>query len=522
MADDNSAPSVPTWPRHILAADVLNGRTDDDVNVEIVEALLAYYPNQLFWYNDTLVCIPKRIARDVTAPFIHVSRAYMDLLLNPCATIKKDVRPPKFESPSLRLCDELLAGAEGWAPHLRGVVKGPYLAPDGSRVVTVPGYDDETGYYNRCFVEIPDVTLEPLTGDDRSDAACNGHALMSEFFDYLYGWFPLGDVSSMAHTLGLFLLPLLRPAISGPTPAHLIVAPEGNLGKTDLAQMALFTGFGEVAKAIPVTTDPYQLGSLLADQPSYLLFDNQTTGSVLGNAELDNILTSYRWGGRLVRQGTSSTVPVRAVWVFTGNHIEMTNEMASRSVEIRLSTAERDTTMKRWKAPDAVKPLAWIAQNRGLVLGVLVAMIRRWIALGSPRHEQRLGKYVEWSDMVGGVISTVDALIGDDQFSKGWLLEETRPVGVDLHGWRVLFDWWTTDGLCGWLATSAVMDTLDGLDALTRVVTTTEARSKHALGRLLAKHAADRTELAPGWTLECSRDKHKKHNLYRPARSSVL
>src|SRR5690606_12460616 len=59
--------------------------------------------------------------------------------------------------------------------------------------------------------------------------------------------------ASFAHAIALMLSPIVRPAINGPTPLHLVDAPTPGSGKSLLARICLIPGVG---KNIAITSGP--------------------------------------------------------------------------------------------------------------------------------------------------------------------------------------------------------------------------------------------------------------------------
>ena len=145
-------------------------------------------------------------------------------------------------------------------------------------------------------------------------------------------------------------------------------------------------------------------------------------------------------------------VPVRCAWAATGNNPIVSNEIARRSIRIRLD-ARMDQPWRRtvFKHP---KLLKWVRENRADLVWSLLILGRAWLAAGRPQpaEPKSLGMFEEWALVVGGILSHagIDGFLGNlDEFysdsdSEGSTLRSfvslwaqkfgDRPVGVsDLY-----------------------------------------------------------------------------------------
>ena len=102
---------------------------------------------------------------------------------------------------------------------------------------------------------------------------------------------------------------------------------------------------------------------------AYALIDNLRNR--LDSAAVSSAITATTWEDRLLGVSNVIRLPVRCVWLGTGNNVALSNEIARRTVRSRLD-AKRDQPWRgrNFKHPDL---RGWLRENRGeLVWAALV------------------------------------------------------------------------------------------------------------------------------------------------------
>ena len=142
-----------------------------------------------------------------------------------------------------------------------------------------------------------------------------------------------------------------------------------------------------------------RLTAKLREIPSILLIDN-CAGSWM----------HPRWpprsppvlGGPGARQVRDGPLPIRCVWIATGNNPQFSNEIARRMVRIRLDPHEDEPWLREgFRHPNL---LAWVWQNRARLVAACLTLGRAWIAAGMPRHGKTIGSFEGWSEVMGGIL----------------------------------------------------------------------------------------------------------------------
>src|SRR5262249_21724003 len=125
-----------------------------------------------------------------------------------------------------------------------------------------------------------------------------------------------------------------------------------------------------------------RLTAFLVPSPVTILLDN--LHGRLDSAALAAILTSGgMWEDRLLGHNKIVTVPVRAVFVVTGNNPALSNEIAGRSVLIRLDAKMEDpSTRTGFRHPQLE---TWVGEHRGELLWAVLTIGQAWFAGGCPR-----------------------------------------------------------------------------------------------------------------------------------------
>jgi len=108
-----------------------------------------------------------------------------------------------------------------------------------------------------------------------------------------------------------------------------------------------------------------------------------------------------------------SRLPIRCIWIATGNNPEFSNEMARRLVRIRLD-ARVDQPWRRegFRHPDL---MIWVRANRARLVAACLTLCRAWIAAGRPRGTRSIGSYESWAQTMGGVLEVagIEGFLGN-------------------------------------------------------------------------------------------------------------
>ena len=229
-------------------------------------------------------------------------------------------------------------------------------------------------------------------------------AARSLICDDLLGDFPFVSPAEHAHAVALLLLGFLRSMIDGPTPLHLIEKPTPGTGATLIvdAIATILTGAGAFVMTEGRDDEEWRkrVTAKLRQVPSIVLIDNLR--QKLDSAAVAAALTAPFWEDRILGASEMARLPIRCVWIATGNNPEFSNEMARRLVRIRLDAhVERPWQRAGFRHPDL---MTWVRANRSRLVAACLTLCQAWIAAGRPRGARTIGSYENWAQVLGGVL----------------------------------------------------------------------------------------------------------------------
>lgn len=357
-------------------------------------------------------------------------RTIVDRYVSCYRFVKKD--EVKACYPPKELASMMLNDQEAPVAHLRRIVTVPVFDAAGHLRLT-PGYDKRDG-----MLLIPDCRVAPVM---RAPSVSDIQEAKRLLLDELLVDFPFASPGDRAAAVALILTPFVRELIQGPTPLHFVEAPSPGSGKGLLAFSCLMPGLGPRGTnwiAFPEDEDELrkQITSLLMENRGAVLWDN--LGRFLKSATLAKLLTDLEWSDRRLGQSSSVNIPVKTLWVMTGNNPQMSDELIRRTVPIRLVPHEerpeerkgfRHTELRTW-AELARPDLIWAAHT----------LVQAWLAAGRPKPPAAtplLGSFESYRAVLGGILAYAEI--------PGFLENRERLQAYsdpDTDGWRQFVTLW--------------------------------------------------------------------------------
>lgn len=360
-----------------------------------------------------------------------------------------------------------------------------------------PGWNESD-----IYMDLP-AELEGLEPETEGEVI---HSVLDE----LLVDFPFSDEASRQNFIGLMLAAILRPAISGNVPFHLVASSLERTGKTKLIEEVLGgTLLGRPMAALQLSGSEEEIGKrimglLLAATPIAHL-DNLS--NQLESPSLASLITASSYRGRLLGGNAMPELPNRLLLVGSGNNVQMSGELAKRTVPIELRPlTDEPESRTGFHHPDLRD---YVRENRRRVLECLLGMIRRWEEQGRPASPQVMGGFEGFVAVVGGVM----AANGFDSWltnRRAWQ-RQADPHGEDLR--EFVQEWSRRFGsrpapasdLCSLAASRQLfLETMHG--------STEQARTSNFARRVLGPHKGTpvgafrivhmRTGSGRGWALE--------------------
>lgn len=303
--------------------------------------------------------------------------------------------------PCYRDLAALIRSAAGVSPRvraLRQVVAHPVYLPGFERARA--GWNPSAGVF---YDEPP--ALEGLV--PRPEGA------LEVLRDLLLDW-PFADEASRDNAIGMMVTAVLRPAIDGPLPFHLVMASLERTGKGKLIDAAL--GYAVLGRAI----EPIQLGEEEAEREKRITslvlrgacavhFDNISADQVLNSSSLASLGTAYpNWSGRILGVSKVPNLPNAGIWVMSGNNVSATGELVKRTVPVVLQPKDDRPHLRT----DFVHPdcFAYARERRRAVLEAILGIVEHWKGAGRPGCDVAMGGYERWVEAVGGCLRHAGAV----------------------------------------------------------------------------------------------------------------
>jgi hypothetical protein len=258
-------------------------------------------------------------------------------------------------------------------PVVSAIVTSPLVLPDGTLLAT-QGLDRQRGIIFRLQPEL--VAILPAAKDCTSPAVVEAMRFLTD------EW--LVDVACDYAGKCILIaaaLTIIERAILAERPAFFVTAGQRGGGKTTTLQMLLLTATGYRAAAAAWSPSEEErrkcLFSYLSEGVPAVVWDNIPRGSAISCPSIEKSLTAAVYSDRVLGQTGTRTVPSTTVNMFTGNNISPRGDMASRSLQVRLTVDRPDPENRKFEHAD---PIAWTIDHRGNILYALYTIL-----LGNPR-----------------------------------------------------------------------------------------------------------------------------------------
>lgn len=334
-------------------------------------------------------------------------------------------------SPPLDVVADVTSLPEWPLPVIERITAVPVFAADGT-LCSAPGYHHAGRLWHapRPGLDLPPVPANP----DQADI----ERARTLICDDLLGEFCFTTDAERAGAVALLLLPFVRNLIRGSTPFHLVEAPTPGTGKGLLVDACLIPGLGRQPAVTTEARDEDEwrkkLTSLLRSGTEAFFVDN--IRRPLDSSALAAALTTDVFEDRILGRSEMVRLPVRCVFVGTGNNPVVTSEIARRTIRIRL-----DASIERpWlRGGFQHQPLRrWAEQNRGQLAWAALTLTSAWLARGRPPGNHTLGSYETWAHTIGGILNTAGIPGFLDNLSDFYSASDG-----ELDAWRAFTDtWW--------------------------------------------------------------------------------
>ena len=313
-------------------------------------------------------------------------------------------------------------------PVLRRVVAHPiFTRAEPGALRTEPGYDPVAEVY----LDLPgDLRLPPVPPDPTPEDIRGA----VDLFGRLIGDFPFRDDADRTAAFALAVLPFVRGLIRGPLPLFAIMALQPGTGKGLLLQSV--AGIAGPVKQTPMPNGDAALGKLILSElragSSAIHFDNPNFR--IDSGTFAAAITARRYSDRVLGASTIEDYPMELVWTVAANSPQLSEEMARRTVPVRLDLRGQRPDSRRFAIEDLP---AWIAERRPALMAACLTLCSAWIAAGCPAGTTRLPTFEAFSAVLGGIVSVA----GLPDF-LGNLSEFRSRADADTVAWEAVLEAW--------------------------------------------------------------------------------
>lgn len=312
----------------------------------------------------------------------------------------EDKHQAKVYCPCGRDAGEMVSELGGDSPELRelnAITPYPSYGPDWKLVR--PGWNAESGLY---YDEPKGLRgLKPIRDPVEIRA----------ILEDLVVDFPFKDEASKHNFFGMLFTPLIRPAIVGNVPLHLVTAPLERSGKSLLIEVVwggTFLGVPLAATVWPEGEEERkkQVTASAIEGESLMHLDNLP--GRLNSPTLASLLTATEIKGRVLGESKTALMPNLMIVAASGNNLRLSGEMAKRSIPICLAPAnERPEDRYDFLHP---RIREYVQENRPRILGALIGAVENWRSAGGLDGPVVLGGFNSWAWAVGGIMVQLDLM----------------------------------------------------------------------------------------------------------------
>jgi hypothetical protein len=222
-------------------------------------------------------------------------------------------------------------------------------------------------------------------------------------------------------------LSIIERDLFGERPAFFVTAGKRGGGKTTALNMIALAVLGKRAPAMAWSASEEErrkgLFAALRQGLAFMVFDNIAAGSTLSCPHLEKMLTSAEMRDRVLSESRDETVGCSAIPAFTGNNIQPKGELASRSLEARITVDRPDPENRRFVHQD---PIGWTLDHRRAIIAALYTILA-----GNPLLKEKPGgektRFKPWWRLVGSAIEhAAEKAVRGVDFGKLFLKVEEK------------------------------------------------------------------------------------------------
>jgi hypothetical protein len=208
-------------------------------------------------------------------------------------------------------------------------------------------------------------------------------------------------------------LSMIQRLVLPERPAFGITAGKRGGGKTTLAHMIFSSVFGRMASAASWSENQEErrkaLFAYLLLGVAALVWDNIRRGAELSCPEVEKSLTSPTISDRVLGISRSAVALAAAIQLFIGNNIAFVGDLASRVLQIRLTT---DMPRPEDRPVKHANPIAWTQANRNKILRAFYTILI-YGCRNRPPGQVAKTRFRTWWRLVGWPVELAASLLDE-------------------------------------------------------------------------------------------------------------
>ena len=279
---------------------------------------------------------------------------------------------------------------------LKGIVSAPLFKKDGT-MLHKQGYDEDTALY--LDTGGVDFAVHKILNKPTQQDALNA---LNELNEVIKDFPFLVDKDGQSPDKSVMLAAMISVPVRQFLPAMPLVifsAPTAGSGKSKLAKIIGALAEGEDIAPITYTRDEEEFkkvaGIQLMTGSRVNLMDN--VNGVIDSQWLQAALTSPTVQCRILGKSEGPKLPSNAIWLATGNNIELRGDLTRRAIYCRIDPK----TDRPWEKKFDFEPVSETIKNRTKYYRAALTILKAYHVAGRPSQGlNEYGSFEEWSDLV--------------------------------------------------------------------------------------------------------------------------
>lgn len=294
-------------------------------------------------------------------------------------------------NPNNQVASIVLASVGNWGeiPSLAGIAESPIIRADGS-IHDAAGYDTQSTLYHEG--RAPEIVVPEFPTPQEALAAL-------EVVNMPFAEFPFVDARLDMSVVLSYMLTMVVRAQVGLAPLHGFGATTPGSGKGLIVECCNLIVRGRDASIMPPVAGTYaeeetrkRITAVLLQGVNSVLLDNWTTP--VGGDSMNTLMTSTEWSDRVLGASKTVSLSSKVTWAASGNNLAVRGDMVRRSLLCQMDPQVERPEQRTFKNQNLV---AWVIQNRPVLLSALYTILRAYRQAGNPQVEGTpLGRFEPW------------------------------------------------------------------------------------------------------------------------------